>query len=321
MTRVTRRSALAALAAAAAPACRRDTRRVIGVIPQGRTHLFWRTIQAGCLTAAKELNIEISWNAPQTETDYNGQLQMVEAMINRRVDALCLAPIDKKAMVSAVERAAREKIPVIIFDSGVETDVYTSWIATNNYLAGQMAAERIGEILGGKGKVAVVAAVPGVASTMAREQGFEEKLKAAFPGIAIADKRFGNSDFARSMAVAENMLTAIPNLDAFFASNESSTVGAVQALKSRQSKVKLVGFDWSPNLIDELRAGTMDSLIAQDPFQIGYRSVTSAMKALRGEQVEKVQSLTPRLIRQADLETPEVKALLNPDLSLLQNAG
>lgn len=320
MLRTTRRSALAAIAAAAA-ACRRDSRRVIGVIPQGRTHLFWRTIQAGCLKAAKEFNVEISWNAPLTETDYNGQLQMVDAMINRRVDALCLAPIDKKAMVSAVERAAREKIPVIIFDSGVETEAYTSWVATNNQLAGEMAAGRIGEMLGGKGKVAIVAAVPGVASTMAREQGFEERLRAGFPGITIADKRFGNSDFARSMAVAENMLTAISGLDAFFASNESSTVGAVQALKSRQSKVKLVGFDWSPNLIDELRAGTVDSLIAQNPFQIGYLSVTSAVKALQGEQVEKVQSLTPRLIRRADLETPEVKALLNPDLSLLQNAG
>ena len=302
------------LAGLSAAACRRDGRRIIGVVPQGRTHLFWQSVHAGSVAAARELGVEISWNAPSTETDYNGQLQILDSMINRRVDALCLAPIDPNAVVSAVERAADAKIPVVIFDTGVGTERYAAWVATDNFLAGQTAARRIAELLSGKGKVAIVAAVPGVASTNAREQGFEQTIKSEFPGITIADKRYGNSDAARSMAVSENMLTAITDLDAFFAVNEAASIGASQALKSRESKVRLVGFDWSPTLIDDLRSGVIDSFIAQDPFQIGLKSVTAAVHALNGQTVQKIQRLAPRLIRRQDLERPEVWKLLNPDL-------
>ena len=309
--RFTRRSLLAGVSLAA---CRRDSRRIVGVVPQGRTHLFWQSVHAGAVAAEREFGVEVSWNAPSTETDYNGQLQIVDSMINRHVDALCLAPIDPNAMVSAVERAADARIPVVIFDTGVGTERYTAWVATDNFLAGQTAARRIGELLSGKGKVAIVAAVPGVASTTAREQGFEQAIKTEFPGITIADKRFGNSDAARSLTVSENMLTAITDLDAFFAVNEAASIGASQALKSRQSNVRLVGFDWSPTLIDDLRSGVIDSFIAQDPFQIGRKSVTSAVQALQGQAVEKIQRLPPRLIRKDDLELPEVQKLLNPDL-------
>jgi ribose transport system substrate-binding protein len=295
--------------------CKKDGKKVIGVVAQGRTHMFWQTIHAGAEAGAREINAEVSWNAPTTETDYNGQLQIVDAMITRHVDALCMSPIDSKAMVSVVERAVKEKIPVVIFDSGVDTESYTSWVATDNYGAGQMAASRIGEILGGKGTVAIVAALPGVASTNAREAGFEERMKKDFPGIQIVDKRFGNSDFAKSLSISENMLTAFPELNAFFASNESSSVGAAQALKGRPgSKVKLVGFDWSPNLVADLKAGVIDSLVAQDPFRIGLVSVQNAGKALAGQPVEKVVKLPARLLTKDNLGDPEVEKLLNPDL-------
>ncbi len=300
--------------AGALAACRRESRKLIGVVPQGRTHLFWQSIHAGAIAAARESGVEILWNGPATETDYNGQLQIVDAMINRRVDALCLSPIDRKALAGYVERAVRQGIPVVIFDSGIESDLYTSWVATDNHAGGRIAAERIGEITGGKGKIAMVCGVPGVASTLAREQGFEGLIGARFPGIRIADKRFGYSDYARSLALAENILTAIPDLDAIFAVNEGATVGTVRALKSRRSGVRLVGFDWSPDLISELQSGVVDSLVAQDPFRIGYLSVQSAALALKKQPVEKEQKLPARLIRKEDLERPEIRQLLNPDL-------
>src|SRR4029079_18272081 len=153
----------------------------------------------GAVAAARESNVNIVWNGPATETDFTGQLQIVEAMINQRVDAIVLAPIDKTAMVGVVERAAREKIPVVIFDSGVDTENFVSQVATDNYRGGQAGAERIGKILGGKGKVAMVAVQPGAASTMLREQGFEEAVAKKFPGIQIVDKRYGMADFAKSL--------------------------------------------------------------------------------------------------------------------------
>jgi ribose transport system substrate-binding protein len=314
-TPITRAGAIAlALAFFATTACQRESKTVIGVIPKGRAHQFWQSVHAGAAKAARENNVEILWNGPTSETDYSEQIKIVDAMITRRVNAIALAPIDKKAMVGVVERAARESIPVIIFDSAIDTEQFVSQVATDNYAAGQMGADRMGDILGGKGKVVMVAVQPGAASTMAREQGFEDRIKEKFPGIEIIDKRYGWADFAKSLTVAENMLTAHPAIDGMFASNESSAVGAAQAVKQRKSKVKLVGFDWSPNLLEDLRAGTIDSLVVQHPFRMGEQSVLAAVAKLKGQPVEKINNLAPRLVLKDDLDKPDVQAQLNPDI-------
>ena len=309
---MTRRSALAALAAGAA--CNRQHKRVIGVVPQGQSHMFWQGIHAGAVKASRETGVDIIWNGPPQEGDSNGQLKVIEAMINRRVDALAFAPADTKALVAVTERAVREKIPVFVFDTGVDTQVFTSQIATDNYGAGVMGARRLGQILSGKGKIVIVAVQPGIASSMAREAGFEEAMKKEFPGIQIVDKRYGMTDFAKSLQVAENMLTANPNLDGLFASNESSTVGAAQALKPRRGKIKMVGFDWNPSLAADLESGLIDSLVVQDPFRIGYETVKAAVEKLNGGTPQKIQNLPPLLVTKENLHDPKVQQQLNPDL-------
>jgi len=294
--------------------CNRSTKKVIGVIPKGRAHVFWQSVNAGAIAASREFDVDIVWNGPATESEFNTQIQIADAMITRRVDAIALAPIDRDALAAVVDRAAAAKIPVIIFDSGVNTDKFTAQVATDNYAAGAAAAERMGEILKGKGQVVIVAVQVGAASTMAREQGFEETLAKKFPAIKILDKRYGKADYAESLKVAENMLTAHPKLDGMFASNESSTAGAVQALKARKSAVRLVGFDSSEPLLEDLKNGAIDSLVTQHPFQMGHDCVVAAMKAIRGEGVEKIQNITPLVVTSANLNEPEVQARVRPDL-------
>jgi ribose transport system substrate-binding protein len=289
-------------------------KRAIGVVAKGRAHLFWQSVQAGAMKAGLEKDVEIVWNAPASETDISTQIQIVDSMIARRVDAIALAPIDKGALVQVVERAAKANIPMVIFDSGVDTENYLSMVATDNYLGGAVAAERMGEMLSGKGKIAIVGVQPGAASTIAREQGFQDTIKSKFPGIAIADLRYGYADFAKSLAAAENMLTAYPDLVAMFGSNESATVGIAQALKGRKTSVKLIGFDWTPNLKEDLIAGRIDSLVVQDPFRMGFDSVTIALDKLDGKSVNKNNAIKPVLIKKEDLARPEIDALLNPDL-------
>lgn len=292
-----------------------EKKRVIGVIPKGRAHLFWQSVQAGAIAASRETGVEISWNGPATETDFNGQLQIVDSMINRRLDAICLAPIDKKAMVSVVDRAAKVGIPVVIFDSPVDTENFVSQVATDNYAAGAMGAKRIGELLGGKGEVVMVAVQPGAASTMAREAGFEETLAKEFPGIKILDKRFGMADYAKSLQVTENMLTAHPNVAGLFASNESSAAGAAQALKARSgARPKMVGFDSSAPLIEDLRKGVIDSLVVQQPFKMGYESVLAAVAHLDKKPVTKINNLAPILVSAANVDQPDIQAVVSPDL-------
>jgi ribose transport system substrate-binding protein len=294
--------------------CNRGTKKRIAVIPKGQAHLFWQSVHAGANAAAGDADVEIIWNGPASETDFNGQLQIIDAMINRKVDAIAVAPIDKTSMVSAVNRASAQGIPVVIFDSPLDTQSFVAQVATDNYQAGQLAASRMDKVLGGKGKVAIVAVQVGAASTMAREAGFEDAIRKNSPGIQILDKRYGNADFAQSLAVAENMLTAYPDLNAFFASNESSSVGAARALKGRKSSVKLVGFDSSPTLLEDLKAGAIDSLIVQDPFRMGHDSVVAALAKLRGGTPEKIQNLPPRVVTRENLSDPEIDKVLHPDL-------
>ena len=308
---------LLACAALCALSCNRSLnsreKRVV-FIPKGRAHVFWQSVHAGAIAAMRESpGFTIIWNGPASETDFEGQIQIVDAAMNQHADAICLAPIDKKVLVAVVDRAAAQGIPVVIFDSPIDTDKFAAQIATDNYAGGQLAAARIGEILQGHGRIAEVAVQPGSASTMAREQGFEEKLAKDSPGIRLVDKQYGMADFGQSLKVAENMLTAAPDLNGMFASNESSTVGAVRALKDK-SGVKLVGFDSSPQLVEALKTGVVDSLIVQDPFQMGYKSMIAAVTKLKGGTPERIQNITPTLVTRENMDTAEIQKKINPDL-------
>jgi ribose transport system substrate-binding protein len=294
--------------------CNREHKRIIAVIPKGNADLFWQSVHAGAVKAGRETGVDVLWNGPASEADFTVQIQIVDAMINRHVDAIALAPTDRQALVTVVERAAGRNVPVVIFDSAIDTQQFVSQVATDNYKAGQMAAERMGKILDGKGKVVIIAVKPGAASTEAREKGFEDTIHQKFPGIQILDKRYGMAMVAQAMTVTENMLAGHQDLDGIFASNESSTIGAAQAMRGRAGKIKLVGFDSSPTLLENLSSGLLDSLVIQDPFKMGYQAVMAAVKHLQGEPVTKIVDLEPRLIDRQNLNAPEVQAQLHPDL-------
>jgi len=305
---------IASLIALLFSGCNREHKRTIAVIPKGNSDLFWQSVHAGAVKAGRENGVDVLWNGPASEADFTVQIQIVDAMINRRVDAIALAPTDRQALVTVVERAANRNVPVIIFDSAIDTQRFVSQVATDNYKAGQMAGKRMGKILDGKGKVVIVAVKPGAASTEAREKGFEDTIHQEFPGIQILDKRYGMALVAQAMTVTENMLTSHTDLDGIFASNESSTIGAAQAMRGRPGKIKLVGFDWSPTLLDDLNSGLLDSLVIQDPFKMGYQAVMAAVKHWQGETVTKIVDLAPRLIDRQNLNAPDVQAQLHPDL-------
>jgi ribose transport system substrate-binding protein len=296
-------------------ACRRGGERVVGVVPKGASHIFWQTVHAGAIKAAGEFGYTVDWNAPPLEIDASRQIEIVDAMINRGVAGIVLAPVDKQALVAVVERAWGKGIPVAIFDSAIDTDKIISYVATDNTEAGRMAAKRMGAILGGKGKVGIVGFMPGSASTMEREHGFQDEIRRRFPEIDIVALQFGMADRAKAMAVTENILAAHPDLAGVFGDNESSSAGALQALKSRgASQVKLVAFDASDQLIASLREGAIDSLVVQNPFRMGYESTRAIGLKLRGQSPERNLDSGVALIRREDLDREETKQLLFPDI-------
>lgn len=305
---------LLALALLFLGACNRSHRLTIAVIPKASADIFWQSVHAGAVKAGLDHNVDIVWDGPPNETDIAGEMKIMETMIDRRVDAIAVAPSDRSAFKIVVDRAMQAGIPVVIYDSGIDTDKYATFVATDNYLGGEMGAQRLGEVLHGRGKIVMVKTVPGGASTMAREDGFRHELGTRYPGIRILDERFGMAMIAESRNVTENMLTAHPDLDGIFCSNESGSEGAAQTLKSRGSRIKLVGFDSSPMLLELLQEGWIDSLIVQDPFRMGETAVDEAVKALRREKTPKEIFLPPRVVSLANLHDPDVQAQLHPDL-------
>lgn len=309
--------ALVTLGALLAIGCSQQSeRRLIGVVSKGQAHKFWQSIHAGVVAAGEEFDVEVLWNGPTLDTDYSRQIQIVDSMIARGVEGLAIAPVEKTALVLPIERAVKAGIPVTIYDSGLDSDVYMTYVATNNYKAGQMAGRKLAELIGGEGEVVMVMHMPGSAASMDREKAFEDVIKEEFPEIKIVGKQYGMGDRAKVLAASENLLTANPNVDGLFASAEACSVGASRALKARglAGKVKFVAFDASDELIEDLEQATIDALIAQDPFRIGYEAVKSLAQKLNGETPPRDIDLSARLITPLDLDDPEVKQLLFPDL-------
>ena len=296
--------------------CARRGEREIAVIPKSTASVFWQSVQAGAIAAGEENHVKINWSGAALETDYSRQIQILDSMIARHVDGIAVAASERNALNSSLDRASAANIPVVIFDSGVDSMHYLTFISTNNVEAGKAGGRALGQMLKGKGTVAEIMHAPGSFSTMDRERGFEDVMAREFPGIKVVAKQFSSGDREKALNVTENILTANPQLDGLFASSEPSSVGAAQALKSRglAGKVHLVAFDSSQGLIDDLQNGTIDALVAQDPFKLGHDAVMLLTETFSGQSPPKQVDLSARVITKADLSKPEIHTLLYPDI-------
>jgi len=285
----------------------------IAVVPMTNSHAFFLTIKAGAEKAGKELGAQILWRGPNDETDVAGQIAIVENFIAQRVDAIVLAPCERKALVPVVQKAQRQGIPVIVVDSALEPNIADAFIATDNFKGGQIAGEVLAELIGKAGKVGIVQAIPGAASVQERERGFRAALK-KFPKVRIASVLYGQSSVATAMQATENMLTAHPDLKGIFAVNEISGVGAAQVLRIRKlaGKVKLVAFDASDTEIKALQDGIIQALIVQNPFRMGYEGVRYAVMKLQGKPIPKRVDTGVTVVTKRNFSEPVIQRLLFP---------
>ena len=292
----------------------------IAVVPKGTTHEFWKAVHAGAVKASKELGVEIVWKGPLKEDDLKQQVEVVQSFVAQGVSGIVLAPLNDKGLVPPVKDAVAAKVPVVIFDSDLQGDAYTSFVATDNQAAGKLAGERMGKVLGGKGKVVVLRYQEGSASTALREKGFLEAIK-AFPEIqVVSENQYGGATTESAFAASENLLVSLKaaegGVDGAFAPNESTTFGMLLALEKATlaGKVKLVGFDASDKLVAALDAGKIDALVVQNPFRMGELALQTMVKHLRGEKVERRIDTGARVVEKANMAQPDVKELLKPDL-------
>ena len=292
------------------PAPSPGAKKTIAVIPKDLTHIYWQSVRKGADNAGSELSVNIKWDGAQKESDTSGQIAIVENAINQKVDGIALAPLDKAALVGVIQKASAAKIPLTIFDSAadVKEDVYVSYVATDNKKGGVLAAERLGQLTGGKGKVGLIPNMANSASTLEREAGFTETLKAKYPGITVVQAGYTDSDASKAIRVAEDLLAANPDLVGVFGSCEPCAVGALQAVKNKNlvGKIKIVGFDNTKQMDDAVSRGEMDSLVVQNPAKMGYEAVKSLVESAGGKKVEKRIDTGCVLLSKENMEKPEM---------------
>jgi ribose transport system substrate-binding protein len=317
---------LIALGLAAAASCRPPgdagpARRLkIAVVPMGTTHEFWKSVHAGARTAARELDVDILWKGPLRETDRNEQLQIVETLAGSGIDALVLSPIDDRALVRPVAEAAAAGIPTVVFNTALAGGSAVAFVATDNFRGGVLAAREIGRLTGGRGRLVLMRVTEGVEGTLQREEGFLRTVRSEFPGLDIvSENQYGGASIETAYQTMENLLARFATVDAIFTPNESTTFGALRALEDHglAGGIVHVGFDSSEKLVEALARGELAGLVLQDPFAMGYRSVQAAVADLRGQPYEKAVATAVVLATRENLDDPDVRKLIRPDLSVL----
>jgi len=289
-----------------------DKKLYIPVISKGFQHQFWQAVKMGAEKAAKEFDVEITFEGPESESQVDKQIEMLEAALSKNPDAICLAALDSKAVIPYLEQAKEKGIPVIGFDSGVDSDIPVATAATNNIAAAAAAADKMAELIGGEGEVAVIVHDQTSVTGVDRRDGFVNRIKEKYPNIKIVDIQYGGGDHLKSTDLAKAIIQAHPNLKGFFGANEGSAIGVLNAVVElgKQNEIVVIGYDAGKQLKDAVRQGIVAGAISQDPVGIGYEAVKAAVMAARGEKVEKLIDTGFHWYDKSNIDSEELKPLL-----------
>jgi len=288
----------------------------VDVIVKATDSQFWQTTLAGAKRAASDTGVDVSLFGPTSETDVNGQVQLVENSISRGVDAIVLAANSTDALNNVVDRARKAGIKVLNIDSRVTTQV-DGFVGTDNEKAGAQAGQRLCQLVkatgNASGDILLESAVAGVESLSARDKGFRAGLRAGCPGLSVATTRYNNNDINTAASQVNDAITG-GNLVGIFADNNTSGDGAARAIKDNkaQQKIPVVAFDADPQEIAALKDGSIDAIVVQNPYFSGYQGVVEAASASGGTL--QPDSLDPGavLAEKSNMNEPAVKQLLNP---------
>jgi ribose transport system substrate-binding protein len=260
----------------------------IPLISKGFQHQFWQAVKQGADQAAKDYKVKVTFEGPETEQQVDKQIDMLSAAMSKKPAAIGFAALDSKASIPLLKKAQAAKIPVIAFDSGVDSDIPLTTATTNNVAAAALAADKMAEKIGGSGEVAVIAHDQTSTTGIGRRDGFLNQIKAKYPNIKVVDVQYGG-DQLKSAEIAKALVQAHPNLKGIFGTNEPGAIGAGKGIKeAKKSGIVIIGFDSGKAQKDMINDGTIAGSITQNPVGIGYKTVEAAVKALKGEKLPKI---------------------------------
>lgn len=292
-----------------------NDKKTFAVIVHSTQSTYWQTLNSGAEKAGEENNIDIFFTAaPGGGADINGQADIIEQTINQKVDGILLAASDTKALVPAAEKAVNAGIPLVLIDCGLDTEMYSSFIATDNVGASSMVAEAIAEKIGEEGKVAVLNFAPGMLTGALREQGFRDTMADKYPNITLLETQYYNNDVQKALEITQNILTANSDLKAIYATNEFGIVGASRALMEKENKsVPVYGFDFSSDVTPLIDDGYCQGTIVQKPFDMGYLGVLALLDVIDGKEVEKNIDSGAVLVTPENFNDEESQRVLYPE--------
>jgi len=283
----------------------------IPVISNGFMHQFWVAVKVGTEKAAKDFGVTVTFEGPESESQVDKQLEMAQAALAKNPKAICLAAVDAKAFIPFLEEAKAKGIPVVAFDSAVDSDIPVAFAGTNNVAAAALAADKMAELIGGKGEVAIIAHDQTSGTGKDRVKGFTDQITSKYPDIKIVDTQYGGGEHLKSAEVAKAIIQAYPNLKGIFGSNEGSAIGAVLAVEEMKKEgLVIIGYDSAKSQIDAINNGLMAGAITQNPIGIGYKCVEAAVKTIKGETVEKNIDTGFFWYDKTNIDSPEIKPLL-----------
>jgi len=284
----------------------------IPVISKGFQHQFWQAVKLGSEKAAKDFNVDITFEGPETEAQVDKQMEMLQTAIDKKPAAICFAAVDSKAAIPLLEKAKAAKIPVIGFDSGVDSDIPVTTAATDNIAAAATAADKMAELIGGSGEVAIIAHDQTSRTGIDRVKGFTDQVTAKYPNIKIVATQYGGGDQLKSTDLAKAIIQGNPNLKGFFGANEGSIIGVLNGVKElgKEGKLVVIGYDSGQQQMDAIRSGTEAGAITQDPIGIGYKCVEAAVKAMKGETLPKTIDTGFHWFDKTNIDSDQIKPLL-----------
>lgn len=285
----------------------------IPVISKGFQHQFWQAVKAGSEQAAKDYNVEITFEGPESEAMVDKQVEMFQTALDKKPAAICLAAVDSKAFEPLLQKAKEAGIPIIGFDSGVDSDIPLSTAATDNIAAAALAADKMAELIGGEGEVAIIAHDQTSRTGIDRVKGFTDQINNKYGGkIVIVDTQYGGGDHLKSTDLAKAIIQAHPNLKGFFGANEGSIIGVLNAVKElgMEGKIVVIGYDSGQQQMDAIRSGVQAGAITQNPVGIGYKCVEAAVKAINGETLPKTIDTGFYWYDKTNIDDPTIAPLL-----------
>ncbi|MBE3559783.1 MAG: ABC transporter substrate-binding protein [Ktedonobacteraceae bacterium] len=287
----------------------------IAVVPKAIGFDFWEQVHKGATCAAsKQKDVTVIWNGVTAETDVTGQVNLLTNYITQRVNGLVYAATDARALKQVTDEALKAKIPVVNIDSGTYPQPSNvPLFATDNVASAHKAADLLAQRLNNKGKIALIQFQPGSATNDQRAQGFKEELK-KYPGIQLVADQSSRSDYNTALSVAEDILTAHPDLNGIFAANEPSVLGAAEAVRraGKAGKVVIVGWDASPDEIKGVQQGVISALVVQNPFRMGYDSVNAMVRIIREHATVQSEDTGVTILTKDNMNDSQVQAVLQP---------